>query len=205
MDVRSHYWNSEVIFITKTSFFCEIRVIIVFVARTSCPSAPRETHVIMNRPTRIQNRFRKRPQPPKQHERSQAGGSSFRDRLLAAWKRFQYRQIQRAITNYSPEKHFLSSRFRPVVGQATMRMVLGEIERNKLPFYADQTRPWLDGAASVCVSGPAVNGSQAGGPVPGHELPKSLRGPRSLLEGSSIETTAQVAPIVFDLVGQKID
>ena len=74
---------------------------------------------------------------------SATSAASFGQRLRAAWKRRQYLQIQRAIRNYSTEKHFLSPMFRPVVGPATMRMAYGQIERNKLPLNADPSRPWL--------------------------------------------------------------
>ena len=105
------------------------------------------------------------------------------------------------------DKHFLSSGFRPVVGQATMRMVLGEIERNKLPFHADQSRPWLEGTAADRQVINPFNGPQVD-PAPFQDLPESVRRPRSLQEASNAKTpqvpVAPVAPIVFDLVGQKV-
>ncbi len=66
-----------------------------------------------------------------------------RVRLADAWKRHRYRKIQHAIKTYNAERHFLSPVFRPVVGPATIRMANHEIERNKLPFSVDHSRPWL--------------------------------------------------------------
>lgn len=122
---------------------------------------------------------------------------SVRERLRSAWKRYQYRRIQKAIHTYSAEKHFLTGRFHPVVGQATMRMVLKEIERNKLPFHADQWRPWLKSGKHSHLL-PRLNGGDQEKARPDQESSSSLEDvkfPRPSLDPSASEETARIIMI----------
>ncbi|MDA7666448.1 hypothetical protein N8652_02275 [bacterium] len=68
---------------------------------------------------------------------------SLKSRVRAAWRRYCFKRIRQSIRTYDAEKHFLWPAFRPVVGPATMRMAKCEIERNKLPFNPESSRPWL--------------------------------------------------------------
>lgn len=59
------------------------------------------------------------------------------------WIRRQSRLIRKSIQSYSFEKHVLTRGFHPIADASTVRRSLGLTERNKLPFHADETRPWL--------------------------------------------------------------
>lgn len=108
--------------------------------------------------------------------------------LRERWKQFRRRRIQHAIRSYNSDKHFRSPMFRPIAGPATMRMVHGEIERNKLPFHVDGGRPWLAHAPAS----PSSSESPSSAEDPGSALPASLRH----RQPSSTETSEE-SPIIL--------
>ena len=178
----------------------------------------------MNQPNLLQPQRSERVctlrRPPHGCHQSQSpkGTNTYWERLRAqmsgTWKRFQGRQIKRAIAQYDSEKHFLRG-YQAVVGQATMRMVHREIERNKLPFYADKSRPWLKSVQAMASPFVAVNSAQplaseraahaAGLPAAANGLPSSLREPvQRAAQTPDSESASQAAKdgVVFDLLAK---
>lgn len=201
-------------------------IIIVNLTNPS-PLSGNGTRLVMNQPNLLQPKpmerirsLKTRPVNPRRTSPSPETGSYWerlRCQLGGAWKRFQARQIRRAIAQYDPEKHFLGGGFQAVVGQATMRMVHGEIERNRLPFYADKSKPWLQREeksvspfVAVAPAGPYASGAAlAELPPATNGLPASLREPVQStavpaipLEGPAVPSKSVDEGVVFDFLAQ---